>query len=76
MAKHYKITAPDANYTGQVGRVVFHRGTARVPASESITAELAYFNRRGYRVEVVEETPAAAPDKPVKAASRGPKASA
>lgn len=56
MTKHYKITAPDRAYSGSVGGVGFHRGVARVEA-DGLAAELAYFARKGYVVELVEEAP-------------------
>jgi len=56
MATHYKITAPDPTYSGLVGRAAFHQGVARIDA-EGMDAELRYFTRRGYTVELVEETP-------------------
>ncbi|MEV0619594.1 hypothetical protein AB0I81_40190 [Nonomuraea sp. NPDC050404] len=57
--RFYKITAPSADYSGTVGGVGFHKGVARVAEDEAGTA-LDYFRRKGYSVEVVEETPAKA----------------
>ncbi|MFF4989632.1 hypothetical protein ACFY19_20735 [Streptosporangium saharense] len=55
--RFYKITAPDKGYNGSVGGVGFHKGVARV-AEDEAGSTLAYFARKGYTVEVVEETPA------------------
>lgn len=57
--RFYKITAPTADYSGQVGGVGFHKGVARATEDEIGTA-LDYFARKGYDIEVVEETPAKA----------------
>ena len=63
--RHYKIYAPDPAYSGTVGRATFHDGVARITA-DGMDPELRYFARRGYRVELVEETkvPAEAAPKP------------
>jgi len=50
----FKVTAPDEGFSGQVAEVSFSKGVATVDSSDS-RAALAYFRRRGYKVEKVEQ---------------------
>lgn len=61
----YRVTTPVEDYAGRVGEVVFADGVALVP--DTRTAELAYFQARGYGVEEVadEDSAAAESDVPV-----------
>lgn len=60
----YRITAPERTHSGVVAGVTFHAGQAEV--DDSNAAALAYFRRRGYGVDPVEqakrEEPAATVD--------------
>jgi len=50
----FKVTAPDEGFSGQVAGVSFTKGTATVDSAGN-RAALAYFRRRGYTVEQVNE---------------------
>jgi hypothetical protein len=53
----YTITAPERDFTGEVAGVGFARGTATVDSDNpGARAALAYFGRKGYTVEPVEES--------------------
>jgi len=62
----YRVTAPAGGYSGVSVGVPFRDGVALVDSSEH-GAALAYFRRRGYRVE--PEAPAE-PEQPAKAPTR------
>lgn len=49
----YKVTAPEADYSGKVGAVQFSDGAAVID-DETHPAELAYCQGAGYVVEPVE----------------------
>lgn len=49
----YRVTAPDPSFSGTVAGVVFSQGSATVPDDKK--AALAYFRRRGYKVESASE---------------------
>lgn len=69
--QHYKITAPEALFSGVVAGVAFHNGIATLaidpdaprPEGETRTPQpltaLAYFRRKGYLVEEVDQKEAA-----------------
>ncbi|WP_036374354.1 hypothetical protein [Micromonospora sp. ATCC 39149] len=50
----FKLTTPTPGFTGKVAGVAFADGTATVD-SETHGRALAYFRRRGYRVEEASE---------------------
>lgn len=64
--QHYKITAPEALFSGVVANVRFHQGVATLsvdpdaPRADGATRQpsdvtaLAYFRRKGYTVEEVD----------------------
>jgi hypothetical protein len=62
----YRITAPAEGHTGTVAGVAFHDGTAEVDGGER--AALAYFRRRGYQVQPVEDGVAPLTARPAQAA--------
>ncbi|QVJ03057.1 hypothetical protein KGD82_13565 [Nocardiopsis eucommiae] len=62
----YDVTAPVADYNGEVGGVRFYKGRAHVDASTN-GAAVAYMRRRGYTLTEVRE---AEPEKTE--ASEGP----
>jgi hypothetical protein len=69
----HKITTPTPGYTGKVAGIAFADGTATIDDSnDAHRRALAYFRRKGYRVEEVKaEEPApepAADEKPPSAA--------
>ncbi|NRQ35988.1 hypothetical protein HII36_29765 [Nonomuraea sp. NN258] len=68
--RYYKITAPSQDYHGSVGGVGFHKGVARVAEDEAGTA-LDYFRRKGYDIEVIEETAVEEPEKPAEKPADG-----
>lgn len=49
----YRVTAPDKGFSGEAVGVVFSQGSATVPDDKK--AALAYFRRRGYKVEPTEQ---------------------
>lgn len=53
MAK-FKVTAPEPEYAGKVGKVQFHDGVATID-EDTHPAELAYCRQAGYLVEPVED---------------------
>lgn len=58
----FKITAPAADFSGEVVGVHFVRGVGTA-TDDTDGAALAYFRRRGYVVERADE-PAAEPSEP------------
>ncbi|MFY7065992.1 hypothetical protein ACOQFV_09035 [Nocardiopsis changdeensis] len=50
----FKVTAPDEGFSGEVAGVVFSKGAATVDSDDN-RAALAYFRRRGYKVEGGEQ---------------------
>lgn len=50
----FKVTAPDSGFSGEVAGVSFSKGAATVDSGDN-RAALAYFRRRGYKVESVGE---------------------
>lgn len=61
----FKVTAPDGSFSGEVAGVSFSKGSATVDSGDN-RAALAYFRRRGYKVESASE--------PKRATSRAKKA--
>lgn len=51
------VYSPEVDFNGEVGGVAFHKGKAEVEASQ--VRALAYFRRKGYRID---DAPAAEPD--------------
>jgi hypothetical protein len=59
----YKVTAPRADFTGEIGGVGFYKGEANFAAAEGeFHGALSYFARKGYQIERLD-----APAEPVEA---------
>lgn len=54
----FRVTAPVAGYTGDVGTITFAKGRAFVTDDDNAGA-LTYFRNQGYLVEDVADLPAA-----------------
>jgi len=64
----YRVHAPAEGYEGEVGAVVFRHGVAEIEAGR----EVAYFRRRGYRIEEIgaEQAPKEASERPAQSAPK------
>lgn len=67
----FKVTAPEANYDGNVGNVQFTDGSAVID-EDTHPNELAYCKSAGYLVEEADSksTPAAEDERPAKAETK------
>lgn len=57
MAKTFKVRAPLPNFNGTVAEVYFRDGEAEITTDNDLgRAAYAFFDRNGYRMDLVEDT--------------------
>jgi hypothetical protein len=66
----YTVTAPNAEFTGEIGGVAFYHGAATVESEQAST--LGYFRRRGFTLTPAEGEPqqSTPPPRPAKTAAK------